>query len=276
MGWQAHLRVDFRRDGDTTRALDRHVGPLRVLRSLYPEGPLTCHQVLVHPPGGLVGGDTLALTLSLAEGSHALLTTPGATRFYRSQGETALQQVQATLADGARLEWLPQETLAHAGCLAENRMQFDLAPGAQMMGWDVLALGLPASGQPFDRGRYAQRICIGNTWLEQGVIDASDRLLLHSPLGLAGHGVLATLWLASGSPWEAGLRAAALDAARAEMGGHALAATAGATAPQPRLLLVRVLAQRVEPALDLLRRVRLAWRRLAWGLEGAEPRVWRT
>ncbi|EHR70264.1 urease accessory protein UreH [Burkholderiales bacterium JOSHI_001] len=276
MGWQAHLRVDYRRDGDTTRALDRHEGPLRVLRSLYPEGPGVCHQVLVHPPGGLVGGDTLDLTLKLGAGSHALLTTPGATRFYRSQGETALQRVQATLADGARLEWLPQETLAHAGCLAENRMQFDLAPGAQMLGWDVLALGLPASGQPFDRGRYAQRIAVTGTWLEQGVIDAGDRLLLDSPLGLAGQGVLATLWLASGSAWGAELRSTALDAARAEMASHELAATAGATSPQPGLLLLRVLAQRVEPALGLLRQVRLAWRRLAWGLEAAEPRVWRT
>jgi urease accessory protein len=276
MGWRAHLCVDYRRDGDTTRALDRHEGPLRVLRSLYPEGPGICHQVLVHPPGGLVGGDTLELTLALAEGSHALLTTPGATRFYRSQGQTALQQVQATLADGARLEWLPQETLVHAGCLGDNRLQFDLAPGAQMMGWDVLALGLPASGQPFDRGRYAQRITIPGTWLEQGVIDASDRLLLDSPLGLAGHSVLATLWLASGSAWGADLRSNALEAARAEITGQGMAGTAGATAAQPGLLLVRVLAQRVEPALDLLRRVRLAWRRLAWGLEAAEPRVWRT
>ena len=103
MHWHAHLQLDYTRQAGRTIAHDRHHGPLRVLQRLYPEGDAVCHQVLVHPPGGIVGGDVLALDATLATGSHALITTPGATRFYRSNGPLAEQQVRATLADGARL-----------------------------------------------------------------------------------------------------------------------------------------------------------------------------
>src|SRR5690349_14698982 len=112
MAWHGHLTLNYTRDGERTIAPDRHDGPLRVLQRLYPEGPGVCHHVLVHPPGGIVGGDVLALEAVLHEGTHALITTPGATRFYRSAGETAMQTVQARVARGARLEWLPLETLA--------------------------------------------------------------------------------------------------------------------------------------------------------------------
>ena len=84
MGWHGHLQLSYRRADPSTVLLDRHDGPLRVLQSLYPEGPGICHNVLVHPPGGLVGGDTLELDATLAAETHALITTAGATRFYRS------------------------------------------------------------------------------------------------------------------------------------------------------------------------------------------------
>ena len=90
MSWLGHLQLDYRRDAEgRTIALDRHEGPLRVLQRLYPEGPGICHHVLVHPPGGIVGGDRLVIDAKLTEGCHALITTPSATRFYRSAGEVA-------------------------------------------------------------------------------------------------------------------------------------------------------------------------------------------
>ena len=95
---------------------DRHDGPLRVLQPLHPEGPAICHHVLVHPPGGLVGGDVLDIDINVQPGAHALVTTPGATRCYRSTGETAVQSVRARIADGARLEWLPLEAIALQPC----------------------------------------------------------------------------------------------------------------------------------------------------------------
>ncbi|MDO8773059.1 MAG: urease accessory protein UreD, partial [Burkholderiaceae bacterium] len=107
MTWLARLQLDYALEAGRSVVRHRHDGPLRILQSLYPEGDAVCHNVLVHPPGGLVGGDTLDITAAVAPGAHALVTTPGATRFYKSAGELALQRTHLTLADGARLEWLP-------------------------------------------------------------------------------------------------------------------------------------------------------------------------
>lgn len=276
MHWHAHLQLDYTRQAGRTIAHDRHHGPLRVLQRLYPEGDAVCHQVLVHPPGGIVGGDVLALDATLATGSHALITTPGATRFYRSNGPLAEQQVRATLADGARLEWLPLETIAYRRCEVHNQLHFSLAPGAQMLGWDVLALGLPAAGEPFDAGRFRQRIELPGIWLEQGLIDGSDRLLLDSPLGLAGHTVLGTLWLADGRALGRERTEALLDAARVHIEAGSLAGTAGVSATHPSLLVLRVLGPQVEPVMALLQAVWASWRQLHWGLAPCPPRVWRT
>jgi len=276
--WRAHLRIDYRRDGERTIAHDRHEGPLRVLQPLYPEGPGICQHVLVHPPGGLVGGDTLDVALELGAGSHAVLTTPGATRFYRSAGAPATQQVRARVAEGARLEWLPLETIAYRGCLAHNRLRFELAPGAEMLGWDLLALGLPAAGQGFEGiGFIEQQLEWPGVWLERGRIAASDTTLRQSPLGLDGQSVLATLWWASGTPMDTARREALLDSARATFAEHpALARRAGVTALDARLVVARVLADRVEPAFMLWRALRQCWRKLGWGLAGEAPRIWRT
>jgi urease accessory protein len=230
----------------------------------------------VHPPGGIVGGDVLALDVALAAGSHALITTPGATRFYRSAGELAQQSLSARVAEGARLEWLPLETICHHNTRAENRMSFELAPGAEMMGWDVLALGLPASGEAFDSGSYTQQIELPGVWLERGLIDGSDTRLLDSPLGWAGHRVMATMWIAAGSALAAARRDALLDAAREACAASSLQLSAGSTSPHAELVLLRVLAPRVEPAMNLLVAVWRRWREVAWGLAPCAPRVWRT
>lgn len=276
MGWTGHLDLQYTRDGDRTIALDRHEGPLRVLQRLYPEGPGICHHVLVHPPGGVVGGDVLQLDARLATGTHALITTPGATRFYRSAGEPALQSTAIDVADGARLEWLPLEAIAYSGCEAENRMRFTLAPGAEMMGWDVLALGLPATGLAFERGRFRTHLELPGTWLERATLAADDTRLLDSPLGLAGHRVVATMWFAAGSALAPARREALLDAARTVCEASPLAATAGATSPHAEAVVLRVLAPRVEPAQQLLAGVWAAWRQAAWSMAAPPPRIWRT
>jgi urease accessory protein len=274
-GWRARLSIRYRRDGDATRAHDLHHGPLRVLRPLYPEGPGICHHVLVHPPGGVVGGDALEVELELEPAAHALITTAGATRFYRSSGAAACQRARLVLGEGARLEWLPLETLAYSGCIAANHTTLTLAPTAQAIGWELLALGLPAAGEPFESGRFEQRIEVPGRWLERGVLSADDRLLRDSPLGLAGQPVLATMWFVAGRAWPASEHDALLDAARETVGASALAGRAGVTAPQPGVLVLRALAPGVEPAMALLKAVRAAWRRAAWGLAAHPPRVWR-
>lgn len=276
MTWKATLNLDYTSEGQRCVARYSHNGPLRILQSLYPEGDTVCHNVLVHPPGGLVGGDTLEMKVTVGSHAHGLVSTPGATRFYRSLGEPARQIVHATLADGARLEWLPLEALAYSGCLAENKAVFDLAPGAEMMGWDITALGLPAAHLPFAAGRFSQHLEIPGVWLERGHLDALDQRLMNSPLGLAGHRCMATLFFACGHDLSRNRREQALETVRNVIATDGLRESAGATAPHPRVLAVRVLSPVVEPAMDLLKRLWAAWRVELWGMSAQRPRIWST
>jgi len=288
MTWHARLDLHYTLDGaGSTVGHDRHEGPLRVLKRLYPEGPRVCHHVLVHPPGGILAGDRLEVHAKLDAGAHALVTTPGATRLYRrgeAQAEAGLegeQQVHAELAAGARLEWLPMETIAYPGCVAQTALRFTLAPGAEMLGWDVLALGLPASDAPFAQGTLTQSVELPGVWLERGRIDAGDAALTDSPLGLAGRRVLALAWFAAGEAIADARREALLEAVRTLEPLRAMATgdapvVAAATAPNAQVVVVRALADRVEPAMALVQEVWRRWRPLAWGLAAQTPRVWRT
>lgn len=274
MSWHAQLDLDYRLEAGRSVARYQHTGPLRILQSLYPEGDAVCHNVLVHPPGGLVGGDTLDIQVAAGSGSHGLITTPGATRFYRSEGATALQNIRIRMEAGARLEWLPLEAICYTGCLAENRLRMELQPGAELLGWDITALGLPHADAPFTQGRFCQHLEVPGVWLERGVVDAADTRLLNSPLGLAGMRCMASLFCVSGSALERGRREHMLDAARAVIAAHALATTAGATCPSSHVVVVRVLAPVVEPTMDLLRRIRTAWRAQLWDKSPSSPRIW--
>jgi len=274
MTWHATLALDYTLQAGKTVAHFRHDGPLRILQSLYPEGDAVCHNVIVHPPGGLVGGDTLDLKFSVGTGAHGLVTTPGATRFYRSTGEPALQRTHLALEAGARMEWLPLEAICYSGCLAENRLSMALAPGAELIGWDVTALGLPAASLPFEHGSFCQHIEVPGVWLERARLQASDTLLMNSPLGLAGQRCMASLFFAAGSKLERNRRQQALDCARQLIEAHPLCATAGATSPDGQIVVVRVLAPVVEPAMALLRQVWQAWRAHFWQQPASSPRIW--
>jgi urease accessory protein len=274
MTWNATLALDYTHQAGKTLAHFRHSGPLRILQSLYPEGDAICHNVIVHPPGGLVGGDTLDLAFTAAPGAHGLITTPGATRFYRSAGEPALQRTRLDLQAGARMEWLPLEAICYSGCLAENRLTMTLAPGAELIGWDVTALGLPAASQPFESGSFRQHIEVSGVWLERARMDATDTLLMNSPLGMAGNRCVASLFFVTGSKLERHRRQLALDCAREVMQAHPLSASAGATSPDAQVVVIRVLSPVVEPAMALLKQVWQAWRTQLWQLAPSTPRIW--
>lgn len=274
MGWQARLKLDYAVEAGRCVARFEHDGPLRILQSLYPEGDGICHNVLVHPPGGLVGGDRLDLDIRIGAGGHGLVTTPGATRFYRSEGEPAVQRTRVRVEDGGRFEWLPLEAICYSGCLAENRLEMQLAPGAELMGWDVTALGLPEASRPFTQGSLLQHLELQGAWLERGLLAAADHRLLDGPLGLAGRRCLASLFLVGGSDFTRERREQVLELAREVIEAHPLVLSAGATAPGPRVCVVRVLAPLVEPALGLLKAIRNAWRPALWELPPTQPRLW--
>lgn len=276
MTWHAKLQIDYRLEHHSTLVRHKHHGPLRILQSLYPEGADICHNVLVHPPGGLVGGDTLEVDIRANGRAHGLLTTPGASRFYRATGNLAVQTTRIVLADQARLEWLPLETIAYNHCLAENRLQLDLAAEAECLAWDITALGLPQAGLPFLQGHYLQHIEIPGVWLERGLIDAQDPLLMDGATGLAGRRCLASLFFASGSALTRQRRDTGLALARQLIADHDLQCLAGATCPNPQVMVVRVLSDLVEPAMNLLRQIRAAWRLHYWQLAPSQPRIWST
>jgi urease accessory protein len=274
MSWQANLSLAYERHGERVVARHAHSGPLRILQSLYPEGDGICHNVLVHPPGGLVGGDTLELAVQGASSTHGLITTPGATRFYRSEGPLARQTTHITLQADARLEWLPLEALCYSDCQAENRLVMHLAPGAELLGWDITAFGLPHAQLPFVKGQFAQHIEMPGVWLERGCVAAADTRLLDGPTGLNGARCMASLFFVCGAALDRTRKQQALERVRDLIASHELSSSAGVTSPNPQVIVLRLVAPLVEPAMDLLRTVRNAWRQQLWDVPACNPRIW--
>jgi len=274
MAWQANLDLKYTLRGARVVVHHEHTGPLRVLQSLYPEGDSVCHNVLVHPPGGLVGGDTLDIQVHVGAGCHGLITTPGATRFYRSEGPWAMQRTRLLLEPNARLEWLPMEALCYNNCRAENQLTMDVAAGAELIGWDITALGLPQAQLPFESGIFRQHIEVPGIWLERATLEASDRRLRNSPAGLRGNNCIASLFLVSGTPLERQALENLLEATRDRIAQHPSGAWAGVTSPNPHVVVLRMLAPLTEPASQLLRAVRDIWRQQRWQRGPCAPRLW--
>jgi urease accessory protein len=187
--WDARLDLGFAVSGARTALVHRsHYGPLQVQRPFYPEGT-ACHVYLLHPPGGLVGGDRLSIHVTADAGAEALLTTPAATKFYRTAGAKAEQRVFIRVEAGASVEWLPQETIVFAGAHGESAVDVDLARGARFLCWEITCLGRPASGDRFERGRFVQRTAIRvdgrPVSVERAAFDGGS-VALHRRTALAG------------------------------------------------------------------------------------------
>ncbi len=195
--WHASLRLRFAREGAVTRLVERrHSGPLRVQKALYPEGGAICHAIVVHPPGGVVGGDTLAVDAAVGDGAHVLLTTPGAGKWYRANGRQSRQSVTLAAGPEACLEWLPQETIFYDGACVSLEHTVELAAGARYIGIEILCFGRRASGEAFNTGVLRQRSQIRRDgallWWEQGAM-AAGSAAMHGVPGLQGASVCATL-----------------------------------------------------------------------------------
>jgi urease accessory protein len=271
--WRARLDLAYEhRAGTTVVARREHVGPLRVQKALYPEGPAVCHGIVLHPPAGVAGGDELDIAVGVGPEAHALLTTPGAGKWYRSAGPWAKQNLDFQLAAGAILEWLPQETIIFDAARAQMNLHVQLAEGATFIGQEVICLGRRASGESFTNGRVrlATDIRYENEllWRERGRVEGASPLLT-SPVGLDGFSVCGTL-LAAGKDISAELLADCRAALAFESG-----ARFGVTA-LPRLLVARYLGHSAEAARSMF--VQL-WERLRPPLLGRDaqpPRIWNT
>ncbi|NHW99813.1 urease accessory protein UreD [Pseudomonas koreensis] len=266
--WHAELELAYARFGDCTRPVQRrHLGPLRVQKHLYAEGPEVCQHIIVHPPGGIAGGDRLNISARVEQDAWAQITSPGAAKWYRAAGP-AYQQLDLKIAAGATLEWLPQETIVYSAAQAELTTLIELEGDARLFYWDVVALGRPASGERFDLGHFQAHLDIRRDgrllWHERQRITGNDGLL-DSPIGLDGNPVFATL-LVTGE-----IDAELLERCRSL--GHAVR---GDLTQLPGLLVARCLASEALLArawlIDLWRLLRPA----LLGREAQPPRIWNT
>ena len=260
--WKASLSLSFARDENRCVLAKRsHEGPLVVQKPLYPEGADVCHAIVVHPPGGIAGGDELALAVRAAPGSHALLTTPGAGKWYRSAGSRAQQSLRFELA--GTLEWLPRETIVFNGALAALDCHIVLADEARYIGWEIVCLGRRGSGERFERGRLQLSTRIDREdrtlFIDKGEIEAGGRLM-HSPAGLGGRSVFGTFVATSDGSISAA-RTAAPDLAVTQL---------------PGLLIARYLGDSSEAALRAFTALWKMLRPRVCGREAVEPRIWST
>jgi urease accessory protein len=282
-GWSARLNLRFepRQVNRATRTVmteRNHFGPLRILKPLYPEGDAICHAVIVHPPGGIVAGDSLAVDLFVDSGAHALATTPGAQKWYRSTGAAASAITRLHVADDASLEWMPQETMVFDGARAKQRLEITLAPKACFFGWEMLCLGRTTRGERFATGEFRQSIRLVRVdsgaplWRESVVLMGEDPLM-SSPLGFRGLPITATAWITLPDCDSGAASADLLAAVRAELGDAPLAA---ASSPEAGLIVIKAMGDAPEAVRNLLIGVWKKIRLQVFAREAILPRIWST
>jgi urease accessory protein len=279
-GWHGRLTLEFAAHAGRTRiAARRHEGPFCIQRPFFP-GDGVCHAYLLHPPGGLAGGDELALEVACEPESHVLLTTPAATKFYRSDDAPSVQRHRLRVAAGATLEWLPLDTILFGGSRAVIETTVALERDARFIGFEQLSLGRPLSGDHYATGSLEQRTRF-DVDDEPLLIDtlrwrAGDRLL-DADWGLAGFGVCGALYA---YPANARLLAPIrelLDAVTpfpdttTRRGDLQAAATL-----LDRLLVVRCLARDPERVRMLLEALWTSLRSEVIGCAPSPPRIWKT
>jgi urease accessory protein len=267
--WRAKLALGFERRGARTVLASRsHEGPLVVQKPLYPEGDAVCQAIVVHPPGGIAGGDVLSVAARAEADAHVLLTTPGAAKWYRSSGAWAEQCVRLSIASRAVVEWLPQETIVFDGARASIAFDADLAEGATLIACEVVCLGRTGSGERFTRGcvRLDMRVARAGrlAWIERALLEPGSAAL-ESPVGMDARTVIGTLF-AAGAPLP--------DAALAALRAVAPHEGEGAVTRLPAIFLARYRGDSSEAAREYFIDLWRVLRPELAGLCAVTPRIW--
>lgn len=266
--WHARLELGFGARGPRTVLTHRrHVGPLLVQRPFYPEGGI-CHVYLVHPPGGIVGGDALELAVQVEPQAHALLTTPAATRFYRAGPHPRATLDQHFDVRGATLEWLPQEAIVFEGAKARSRTRVNLVDDARFLGWEIACLGRPVIAEGFQAGELWQDFLLyrnGEPLLLDRLRLAGGSPSLQASWGLDGAQALGTLLMYPAYQAD-------LDTLRATPTGEARVALTLVDG----VLLCRAVAMQAESIRQLFTALWLQLRQPLLGHLAVAPRIWAT
>ncbi len=275
MAWSAALELGFIAEGGATRLARRaHRGPFLVQRPFFPEGREVCHVYLLHPPGGLVGGDELRLGLRVSAGAHTLVTTPAAGKAYRTLGPVARQAHALSVDAGGALEWLPQETILYDGCQAELETRVELGADARFFGAETLVFGLPARGAPFARGSCRQAFELRREgtplFVERGRFDGGAPVQ-RATWGLGGATVMT---LIVGTPAPATAVVDDLKAVAASASGRERAAVT--VLGDGEALVVRHLGARAEEARAFVKAIWSLVRPGLFGRAATAPRIWAT
>jgi len=161
---RAAMQLDFARDAArniTFLARSSYEAPLKAVRAFALEdGTALVH--LHNVSGGLLGGDHLTLKIDVRREAFAQITTTGATRVYRHRGEFSptTQCNHFAVGEGALLEYLPDATIPFAGANYMQRTSIELAKGAGLFWWEILAPGREASGELFEYHQFEMRTCV--------------------------------------------------------------------------------------------------------------------
>lgn len=269
--WPARLDLAYRLSRDRTVVHSRHSGPMRVQRPFHPEADGTCHSYVLHPPGGVVGGDTLELRITLAGGSRCLLTAPGATKFYRAPGPDCRQHVQVEAAAGSVCEYLPMETIVFDGAQARSETDVQLSGDAVFVGREIVSLGRPAAAERLATGRFTQRCTITRDgrpiWFERARFDGGAAAL-GAAHGLQGQPIFGTLIYAGAVPEDAGDRLRARLAPVRD--GH------GSVSQLEDAVVCRYAGPKVSAARAFLDAAWDLLRLMGQGKPASRPRIWAT
>jgi len=272
--WPAslELRVETRASCSLL-AHSRHHGPLRVQRAFYPEGPGVCHVCVLHPPGGVVPGDQLDFDVRVGAAARALVTTPAATKIYRSDGRRAAQRTRLSVAPGATLEWLPQESIVFDGARIDFETTVALEGDAVFIGWDVQCLGRPAIAERFTFGQCRSSLEIVRDgvplFIERAAYEGGSDVL-QGGFGLAGHCALGTMVVVS-------REAAALDIVRAVVPPPSAEGLFSATRiGAGDVVCCRYLGSSASRAREQFSRIWSALRPRLLGRVATYPRIWST
>ncbi|MEM8577229.1 MAG: urease accessory protein UreD [Pseudomonadota bacterium] len=130
------------------------------LRAVFPGGD-ALQAVLVNTAGGITGGDTFDIAATAGRGTTLTLTTQAAERAYRAQpGEVGTLRTRLEVEEGARLDWLPQETILFDGCHLDRALDVDLAEDARLLIVEPMIWGRTAMGETRVTGTMRERIHI--------------------------------------------------------------------------------------------------------------------